>query len=96
MFILKRGNEVEWRGAFSDNSYEWKRISEDVKKELDYKNLPNGEFWMSYDDFYKSYDTLQICELTSDAYSNELIKGENYLEWKLVTYHGDWYLYIFK
>lgn len=84
------GNEVEWRGSFSDNSYEWKRISDDVKKELDYKNLPNGEFWMNFDDFYKSFDSLQICEVTPDAYSDELLKEDNNLEWKLAAYHGEW------
>lgn len=86
-----RGNEVEWRGAFSDNSYEWKRISDEVKEELGYKHLPNGEFWMSYDDFFRSFETLQICELTPDAYSEELLQKEDYdLEWKMVAYHGEW------
>jgi hypothetical protein len=62
-----------------------------VKAELNYKNLPNGEFWMSYDDFYRSFETLQICELTPDAYSEELLKSEDTnLEWKLTSYNGEW------
>jgi len=85
------GNEVEWRGPFSDNSFEWKHISDDVKQELQYKSLPDGEFWMTYDDFYRSFETLQICELTPDAYSEELMQKEDYsLEWKMVAYHGEW------
>lgn len=84
------GNEVEWKGSFSDSSYEWKRISDEVKEELGYKNLPNGEFWMSYDDFYRFFETMQICELTPDAYSEELLEKEDNLEWKLAAYHGEW------
>ena len=40
------GNEVEWKGAWSDNSYEWNSVSSDVKQALKYKNLADGEFWM--------------------------------------------------
>jgi len=42
------GNEAEWRGAWNDNSYEWNAITRDVKEALDYRKLPDGEFWMRY------------------------------------------------
>lgn len=40
------GNEVEWRGAWSDNSYEWNALPAEIKKALEYRNLKDGEFWM--------------------------------------------------
>ncbi len=42
------GNEAEWRGAWNDNSYEWNAITRDVKEALNYRKLPDGEFWMRY------------------------------------------------
>ena len=40
------GNEVEWRGSWSDNAYEWSAIPANVKTALEYRNLKDGEFWM--------------------------------------------------
>ena len=40
------GNNVEWSGSWSDNSSEWKPLSSDIKNALEYKMLPDGEFWM--------------------------------------------------
>ena len=40
------GNEVEWKGAWSDKSYEWNTLSSEIKTVLKYQNLPDGEFWM--------------------------------------------------
>ena len=53
---------------------------------------PDGEFWMSFDDFYRNFETVQICSLSPDAYSDELgDKNPNLsLRWNLTTYHGQW------
>ncbi|CAF0866413.1 unnamed protein product [Brachionus calyciflorus] len=86
------GNEVEWKGAWSDSSYEWSTISEDVKKALEFKKMPDGEFWMSFDDFYRNFENVQLCNLTPDAFSDEILKGQenSKLTWKLTSYHGEW------
>ncbi len=86
---------MEWKGAYSDNSREWNQIPSEIKEQLDYKKLPNGEFWMSYDDFYRNFESIQFCELTPDAYSDELIKNNSdndvsKLAWKLTSYNGEW------
>ncbi len=88
------GNEVEWRGAWSDNSYEWSAVSKEIKDALKYRKLADGEFWMSFDDFYRNFESIQFCELTPDAYSVELLKkqGPNdpKLTWKMTAYNGAW------
>ena len=40
------GNEIEWKGSWSDDSYEWNSLTNDVKEALKYKKMPDGEFWM--------------------------------------------------
>lgn len=86
------GNDVEWKGAWSDNSREWNAIDQDTKKQIEFKKEFEGEFWMSFDDFCDNFHTLQICGLTPDAFSEELLatyKNKN-IGWQMVAYHGSW------
>lgn len=65
----------------------------DIEKEnLEYKNLNEGEFWMSFDDFYANFDTVQFCHLSPDSYSEEILKLErdDRISWKLIAYHDEW------
>jgi calpain-5 len=39
------GNSVEWKGRFSDNSVEWRKISEHDKREIGLVRESDGEFW---------------------------------------------------
>lgn len=53
---------------------------------------PDGEFWLSFDDFYSNFQNLQICSLSPDAFSDEL-EGKHpnlNLKWSMVSYDGDW------
>ena len=57
--------------------------------------MPDGEFWMNYDDFYRNFETLQLCDITPDAFSSELLKKQRpekapKLYWKLTAYHDQW------
>ena len=49
---------TEWNGKWSDQSREWLWLSDKEKENLEYKNLNEGEFWMSFDDFYNEFDTI--------------------------------------
>jgi calpain len=74
----------EWNGAWSDESKEWDEMNDDLKEALEYKNLPIGEFWMSFDDFYKNFHTIEFCNLIPPVESPED------QHWNLVSYHGEW------
>ena len=39
------GNEQEWVGAWSDESKEWKMLSNDEKKQYGITFANDGEFW---------------------------------------------------
>jgi len=57
------GNEQEWNGPWGDNTREWGTIPDNEKKALGLSFAHDGEFWMSYDDFVKNFEKLEICNL---------------------------------
>ncbi|KAM9804226.1 calpain-2 catalytic subunit-like [Neosynchiropus ocellatus] len=65
--------QVEWNGAWSDNSSEWRYVSDEDKENLQCR-AEDGEFWMSFTDFLRQYSQLEICNLTPDALSSEDMK----------------------
>lgn len=56
----------EWKGAWSDNSREWKYISDVSKEEIGLTLEDDGEFWMSFEDFKKYFESLDICNIHPD------------------------------
>ena len=90
---------MEWRGAYADSSKEWNLVPKEIKDQLEFKKLPYGEFWMSFDDFYLNFESVQLCELSPDAYSDELTKKErdaSNVAWKLTSYNGEWLVHTHK
>ncbi|XP_068684046.1 calpain-9-like isoform X1 [Montipora foliosa] len=61
------GNEREWEGAWGDKSREWRQLSQQEKEDLNLSFADDGEFWMSFEDFFKYFDKLEICHLGPDS-----------------------------
>ncbi|CAH2255663.1 calpain-2 catalytic subunit [Pelobates cultripes] len=76
--------EVEWTGAWSDNSNEWNSVDPDVRDKL-IKRCDDGEFWMSFNDFLRHYSRVEICNLTPDTLSSD-----KYKKWSLTKMDGTW------
>ncbi|KAM8947318.1 calpain-2 catalytic subunit-like [Pelodytes ibericus] len=76
--------EVEWTGAWSDNSNEWNSVDPDDRDRL-IKRCDDGEFWMSFNDFLRHYSRLEICNLTPDTLSSD-----KYKKWSLTKMDGTW------
>jgi len=85
------GNEVEWKGAWSDNSREWNTVARETRDEL-LSIEHDGEFWMPYSDFMSQWDSVQICHLTADSFSDELLETDDDTDlcWKCTSHHGQW------
>jgi len=71
------GNDVEWKGAWSDKSAEWNSVSADVKEEVGFSKGGDGEFWMSFSDFLKNWDSVQICHLSADSFSGAIAESND-------------------
>ncbi|KAL6461893.1 hypothetical protein MHYP_G00300380 [Metynnis hypsauchen] len=76
--------QVEWMGAWSDDSKEWDRVLPEEKAKLDY-SADDGEFWMAYSDFIQQYSKLEICNLTPDTLSSEEV-----CRWSHHQFEGTW------
>lgn len=52
-------------------------------------NDVDGEFWMSYRDFLKYFDRVEICNLSPDSLSEEQIsRGKK--RWEMSVFEGEW------
>jgi len=88
--------EFEWGGAWSDNSSEWtSEMIEVFKPSFDSKD---GTFWMSYEDFFKYFNSITVCKVSN---WNELrLRGKFIRCWEKEDPDEDWILskfyYTFK
>uniref|UniRef100_A0A8C9WJJ6 Calpain 1, (mu/I) large subunit a n=1 Tax=Scleropages formosus TaxID=113540 RepID=A0A8C9WJJ6_SCLFO len=76
--------QVEWTGAWSDNSREWDEIDPSEREDLHLK-MEDGEFWMSFQEFLRQFSRLEICNLTPDALSADAASF-----WNTIKFHGTW------
>ncbi|XP_061172469.1 calpain-B-like isoform X11 [Saccostrea echinata] len=82
------GNEAEWKGRWSDQSREWSLIPDSQKEEMGLTFDDDGEFWMSFDDFSKNFEKLEICNLGPDSLEEEELDGKK--RWEGHTENGEW------
>ncbi|XP_076829095.1 calpain-1 catalytic subunit isoform X2 [Brachyhypopomus gauderio] len=76
--------EVEWTGAWSDNSREWENVNPSVRSRLNNRS-EDGEFWMSFREFLQEFSRLEICNLTADA-----LEASQTKKWSTSLYQGEW------
>ncbi|XP_055365826.1 calpain-2 catalytic subunit-like isoform X2 [Betta splendens] len=76
--------QVEWTGAWSDNSMQWHQVRDEDRERLSHRS-EDGEFWMSFSDFLHQYSRLEICNLTPDALTDESLS-----KWALSKFEGSW------
>ncbi len=58
------------------------------REAIELKIESDGEFWMSFEDFTKNYEQIQICHLSANSYSSELRDNKKMHEWKWSAYIG--------
>lgn len=83
------GNEREWTGAWSDESDEWKMLSEEEKKNIGLNYDDDGEFWMSFADFSKNYTRVEVCMLSPDSAGESDRK-----RWEMQINQGSWQSHV--
>ncbi|VDK76567.1 unnamed protein product [Litomosoides sigmodontis] len=87
------GNEHEWNGAWSDNSKEWKNISQQERDEMGLVFAHDGEFWMSFNDFLRYFEKMEICnlgpEVMDEVYQMTGVKSSQNA-WATYTHNGAW------
>jgi len=79
------GNEIEWNGAWSDGSPEWRYIPDEEKEYLGINFEADGEWWMSLKDWTRYFDQLELTNLTPDA-----LDDCNNFKWEVSSFSGAW------
>ncbi|RVE76698.1 hypothetical protein OJAV_G00011230 [Oryzias javanicus] len=77
--------QVEWNGAWSDNSREWDYVDKAEKNRILQNSLDDGEFWMEFEDFKRNYDKVEICNMTPDALDDDTKR-----QWAVNVFEGNW------
>lgn len=93
LVCIDNKNSQEWNGPWSDNSREWRSLDSRTRQEMGLDFAHDGEFWMSFDDFTRSWAKLEICLLGPDVL-NEVYEmtGVKMAKqpWATRTHHSSW------
>ncbi|XP_004562254.1 calpain-9 [Maylandia zebra] len=77
--------QVEWNGAWSDNSREWDYIDSAEKNRIMQNSADDGEFWMEFEDFKRNYDKVEICNMSPDSLTEDTKH-----QWAVNVFEGNW------
>lgn len=69
-------------------SREWSLIPDSQKESMGLTFDDDGEFWMSFDDFSKNFEKLEICNLGPDSLEEDELDGKK--RWEGHTENGEW------
>lgn len=85
------GNNIEWNGQWSDADPLWNMFDEQTRQRLSIRRENDGEFWMSFEDFYKEFDVLEVCHLSPDTYDEfGLTIQDSKYHWRMWYALGSW------
>ena len=60
-----------------DSSREWNSVSREEKEANGLVYDTDGEFWMSFTDFCSNFNDVEICHLSADTFSTELLSTDD-------------------
>ena len=80
------GNQVEWTGAWKDDSQEWNLVTQEEKELLGVTDIDDGEWWMDLKDFAKHFDQVELCHLPPNSRINE----SESCRWVVNSWNGSW------
>ncbi|ODN05130.1 Calpain-C [Orchesella cincta] len=79
----------EYIGAWSKSSLEWDEVPPTEIERLGIKQMAEGEFWMPYADFLKTYTHMEVIHLDQETSKDEA-SLRNKSPWNVRQYQGSW------
>ncbi|XP_053555289.1 calpain-6 isoform X2 [Bombina bombina] len=70
LFMIRMRNpwgKREWRGAWSDESEEWRKVSKSQKETLGLTVRDDGEFWMTFEDWCTNFTHADVCRIINTS-----------------------------
>ena len=77
-----------WFGYLDFSSPEWQFIKDETKEDLGLTFDVDGEFWMSFKDFTRNFQRLEICNLSPDSLDDGMLDGKK--KWEMSMFEGAW------
>ncbi|CAF0739049.1 unnamed protein product [Didymodactylos carnosus] len=65
-------NEIEWSGSWRDDDTRWNQLDKNTQRKMSWDPADDGEFWMTFFDFFHEFDILEVCHLSPDTFEEEL------------------------
>ncbi|XP_073497235.1 calpain-6 [Phyllobates terribilis] len=87
LFMIRMRNpwgKREWRGAWHDESEEWKKVSKSEKGKLGLAVRNDGEFWMTFEDWCNNFTHADVCRMINTSYLSQ------HKTWERGEAHGKW------
>ncbi|XP_056396540.1 calpain-5-like isoform X2 [Hyla sarda] len=87
LFMIRMRNpwgKREWKGAWNDESEEWKKVSKSEKGKLGLTVQNDGEFWMTFEDWCNNFTHIDVCRMINTSYLSQhktWEKGEALGKW---------------
>ncbi|KAJ8665175.1 hypothetical protein QAD02_006837 [Eretmocerus hayati] len=79
----------EYVGAWARNGLEWDEVPPVERDRLAVRNMSDGEFWISYSDFVKTFTHLEVVHLDTET-SRDEPSLHNKHTWQMKLYQGSW------
>uniref|UniRef100_A0A1V1FIW2 Putative calpain 3 n=1 Tax=Reticulitermes speratus TaxID=60591 RepID=A0A1V1FIW2_9NEOP len=79
----------EYVGAWAREALDWDEVPPQEQERLAVRHMADGEFWISYSDFVKTFTHLEVVHLDSDTSRDEpSLHHKN--TWQMRLYQGAW------
>ncbi|CAG5080864.1 Similar to CalpC: Calpain-C (Drosophila melanogaster) [Cotesia congregata] len=79
----------EYIGAWARGSLEWDEVPIIERDRLAVRNMAEGEFWISYSDFVKTFTHLEVVHLDAETSRDEPSLHSKHT-WQMKLYQGSW------
>lgn len=83
------GTTAEYLGAWGRGSPEWDTVPPREKERLNLKYMADGEFWMAYSDFVRTFSHLEVIHLDGET-SRDEPSLRHKTPWISRVYQGAW------
>ena len=65
------GVSSDFIGSYKKEAIEWNKLLEEERERINFKQLIEGEFWMSFQEFIKTFTILEVVHLDAETSKDE-------------------------
>ena len=89
------GTKKSWKGAYSINNKKWINLSPAIKQRYNLSLSPNGEFYMTFEDFVDNFEEVNILHVNLNAFLTinpgaSAIAPQLNAQWRSIQIYDEW------